>query len=117
MRWPCWFALLRAATAFSAVRTRHHLSGRAAPISRAIFIDSPTEVAAQFPLPPDDLIARAKAFLEVKNGLGADPDMLAPDFQFEGPVVGPLTKTAFVEAIGGVDFAAAFPDFKPEFCA
>jgi hypothetical protein len=41
--------------------------------------------------------------------------MLSDDFRFEGPVVGPLTKEAFVKAIGQVDFTAAFPNWTPAF--
>ena len=64
---------------------------------------------------PEELIFIAKKFLVGSNGLGGDPDMLADDFQFEGPVVGPLSKQEFVQAIGQVDFQTAFPNWKPEF--
>lgn len=66
-------------------------------------------------LPPDELIRIAKTFLKTSNGLGGDPDMLSNSFQFEGPVVGPLSKEAFVKAIGSVDFATAFPNWTPQF--
>jgi hypothetical protein len=65
--------------------------------------------------PPDELIAIAKKFLVGSSGLGGDPNMLADNFQFEGPVVGPLSKDAFVKAIGQVDFKTAFPNWKAEF--
>lgn len=64
---------------------------------------------------PEELIAIAKRFLVGSNGLGGDPDLLAESFTFEGPVVGPLTKEAFVKAIGSVDFATAFPNWTPQF--
>jgi hypothetical protein len=64
---------------------------------------------------PDELIAIAKRFLLTSKGLGGDPDMLADDFQFQGPVVGPLSKNAFVTAIGSVDFNTAFPNWTPQF--
>lgn len=64
---------------------------------------------------PEELIAIAKQFLVSSNGLGGDPDLLADNFTFEGPVVGPLTKDAFVKAIGSVDFATAFPNWTPQF--
>ncbi len=60
-------------------------------------------------------IAIAKKFLVGSSGLGGDPNMLADNFQFEGPVVGPLSKDAFVKAIGQVDFKTAFPNWKAEF--
>jgi len=64
---------------------------------------------------PDELIAIAKRFLVTSKGLGGDPDMLAPSFRFEGPVVGPLPKDDFVKAIGSVDFGTAFPNWTPQF--
>ena len=64
---------------------------------------------------PGELITIAKRFLLTSKGLGGDPDMLAETFQFEGPVVGPLSKEAFVKAIGSVDFDTAFPNWTPEF--
>ncbi len=64
---------------------------------------------------PDELIVIAKRFLVTSKGLGGDPDMLADSFQFEGPVVGPLSKDAFVKAIGSVDFDTAFPNWNPQF--
>ena len=64
---------------------------------------------------PDELITIAKRFLLTSKGLGGDPDMLASSFTFEGPVVGPLTKDAFVTAIGSVDFDTAFPNWTPQF--
>ena len=42
-------------------------------------------------------------------------DLMAEDFQFAGPVVGPLSKDAFVSAISSVDIKTGFPDFNPEF--
>lgn len=64
---------------------------------------------------PDELITIAKRFLVSSKGLGGDPEMLAESFQFEGPVVGPLPKDAFVKAIGSVDFDTAFPNWTPQF--
>lgn len=66
-------------------------------------------------LSPQKMILIAKRFLASNGGLGGDPDMLSPSFTFEGPVVGPLSKTEFVGAIGSVDFNAAFPNFTSEF--
>lgn len=66
-------------------------------------------------LSPHEMILIAKRFLASKGGLGGDPSFLSPSFTFEGPVVGPLGKEEFVDAIGSVDFATAFPDFQSEF--
>lgn len=78
-----------------------------------MFIAPPTGVANG--KSPDELITIAKRFLLTSKGLGGDPDMLAESFQFEGPVVGPLSKDAFVNAIGSVDFDTAFPNWTPQF--
>ena len=71
--------------------------------------------AAGFPIPPTELIQLAKRFLVSRSGFGADPELLSEDFAFVGPVVGPLSKSAFVSAIGSVDIKTGFPDFKGEF--
>ena len=69
--------------------------------------------ASTFPIAPDDLVARAKAVLG--QGFAAMADDLADDFVFIGPVVGPLTKEAFVKAITGFELAEGFPDLKNNF--
>lgn len=83
-------------------------------LNNPMFIPPPP-VAAGGKRSPDELIAIAKNFLVGSNGLGGDPTLLADDFTFEGPVVGPLTKDAFVKAIGSVDFTTAFPNWTPQF--
>lgn len=83
-----------------------------------MFVDESAMLAArQKPgeRPASELIAIAQKFLETSGGVGGDPEMLADDFQFEGPVVGPLPKKAFVAALGNVDFASAFPDWQGQF--
>ena len=47
--------------------------------------------ASTFPIPPADLIAKCKLILAKNNG-GEDPSLLASDFKFVAPVVGPLEK-------------------------
>lgn len=64
---------------------------------------------------PEEMVLIAKRFLASSGGLGGDPKMLSSTFTFEGPVVGPLGKDEFLDAIGSVDFSAAFPDFQSEF--
>lgn len=82
----------------------------------SIIIDEAKMIAdANFALGPDKLIELAKGFLNSRGGFGADPDLLSADFQFVAPVVGPLSKDAFVSAIGSVDVEGAFPDFQGEF--
>jgi len=67
---------------------------------------------ANFPIPPEDLILRAKLYLAKNQYAVADPDMLAENFTFCGPVVGPLRKEAFIKALGGFDLVNVFPDNK-----
>ena len=82
----------------------------------SIIIDEEKMLAAStFPLKPDELIALSKQFLESRGGFGADEALLADSFEFVGPVVGPLSKSAFVNAIGSVDIDKAFPDFQGQF--
>ena len=82
----------------------------------SIFVDEAAMLAATgSPLPPDEMIAKAKIFLDSRGGFGADPDLLDESFRFVAPVVGPLGKEAFCSAIGSVDVAGGFPDFQGEF--
>lgn len=86
-------------------------------LSLPMFINEAEELGKrpESALDPDTMIVIAKIFLASNGGLGGDPALLSPSFTFEGPVVGPLGKSEFVDAIGSVDFKAAFPDFTSEF--
>ena len=89
---------------------------RSAVESNPIFTDDKKMLAeASFAIPPEDLIFLAKRFLASRGGFGADPKLLADNFNFIGPVVGPLSKDAFIGAIASVDIATGFPDFEPQF--
>jgi len=66
--------------------------------------------AAGFPIKPADLIERCKEVL--KKGIQNSAESLADDFQFIGPVVGPLSKEPFVKALGGFDLTSGFPNMK-----
>ena len=81
-----------------------------ADIDESLFVDEAAALArSTFPLSADEMIMLSKKFISSRGGLGADPALLAESFVFEGPVVGPLDKQAFVDAIGSVDFDKAFP--------
>jgi len=67
---------------------------------------------AGFPISPEDLITRAKLYLAKNQYNVVDPDMLADNFTFSGPVVGPLGKAAFIKVLGGLDLTTVFPDNK-----
>jgi len=104
------------------VPVRHHptLATVIVPASvenEPIFLDESRMIAeANFNIPPDDLILLAKRFLVSRGGFGCDHELLSDDaFQFVGPVVGPLSKEAFVNAMGAIDMKGGFPDFQGEF--
>ena len=122
----CVLLLCAGAAAFQQLRPTRNLQKTRRPATIApeevaadessIIIDEEKMLAAStFPLKPDELIALSKQFLESRGGFGADEALLADSFEFVGPVVGPLSKSAFVNAIGSVDIDKAFPDFQGQF--
>ena len=56
----------------------------------------------------------AQAFISSEFGC-LEPDLLADDFQFLFPVVGPLTKTEFVEAFSSFKLRDSFPNSRANF--
>jgi len=109
-------------------RASSNVTVRAAVTSSLADIDAPNPAAiydvvdeeamlaaSDFPIKPDDLIARCKTCL--RAGFAVIGDELADDFQFIGPVVGPLPKDAFVSAVGGFDLTTGFPDMKSNYHA
>lgn len=64
------------------------LSKEGQQLQASIFVDEQAMLKDRaFPLTPEDMITRSKAFLESRGGFGADPELIADDFQFMGPVV------------------------------
>lgn len=81
-----------------------------------MFVDEDDMIKKRaFTIPPEKLIYLAKRFLVSGGGFGGDPNLLSEDFKFVGPVVGPLSKEGFLQAIGSVDIKKGFPDFDPQF--
>ena len=67
--------------------------------------------ASDFTFGPDELIAKAKTLLSEEVAFGSKkPDVLAEDFQFIFPIVGPLNKTEFCTIFGGFKINDAFPN-------
>ena len=64
-----------------------------------------------FPIKPEELIELTKNNLR-KGFANID---LAEDFEFIGPVVGPLSKETFVNAVAGFEVSQGFPDMKSQF--
>ncbi len=65
------------------------------------------------PLPEAVMIGLAKGLLASDFG-ATDPDLLAKDFKFIGPLVGPLPRETFVKAFSSFNLRRAFPDIKNE---
>lgn len=65
---------------------------------------------SKFKIKPNDLIDRCKAVVD--NGIGLkSPDDLAEDFIFQFPIIGPLSKKAYLDAVGGFKLGDMFPSF------
>merc|ERR1712038_1562035 len=66
---------------------------------------------SNFALSPEKLIEKTKALLSKEAALGSlKPELLADDFQFVFPVVGPLTKTEFCTIFSSFKVHDAFPN-------
>ena len=62
-----------------------------------------------FKYSPDELVEMAKNAL--RKGVGVeDPDILSDDMIFQAPVVGPISKTEYLDALENFDLLTAFPD-------
>lgn len=54
---------------------------------RVNFVDEAAELEKRaFPILPQELVEKAKAYLAARGGFQADPEMMASNFQFMGPV-------------------------------
>ena len=72
--------------------------------------------ASTFPIARDDLIFRCQEVLAANVGT-KDPDMLADDFEFAGPVVGPINKEQYLKAVEAAldNIYDAFPELKAQY--
>jgi len=73
-----------------------------------------------FTIPPDELIALAKAFTAAQlagtaDGTGGGADWFAADFRFVAPVVGPFDKAEFVDSLKSFDLKTAFPTLSSNY--
>ena len=64
-----------------------------------------------FPVRPERLIERAKEVISVDFGV-KDPDVLAEEFEFIFPVIGPLKKTEFLRQVSSFNLDTIFPNHK-----
>jgi len=68
---------------------------------------------SKFPLGPEKLMVLTKQLLSPEAEFGSkNPDLLAEDFKFIFPIVGPLTKIEFCTIFGGFKLGEAFPDTR-----
>ena len=58
-------------------------------------------LASDFPIKPEDLVARAKEVLTLGIGTKDEGACLAEGFEFCAPVVGPLPKEEYLKALAG----------------
>jgi hypothetical protein len=68
-----------------------------------------------FPIKPEALIDMAKSYLTSDFIAQGESMSDAGDFQFLGPVVGPLSKEAYLKAIASFDVYSIFPDINPRY--
>merc|ERR1712094_19696 len=65
-------------------------------------------LASDFPIKPEDLIARAKEVLTAGIGTKDEGVCLAEGFEFCAPVVGPLPKEEYLKALGNFKLEESF---------
>lgn len=106
---------------FAGVKSRIIPTG---PIVLKGGLDPSSISLSPFPLSEEELIELTKQFLNIQFGspqteAGETPinltDVLAHDFKFVAPVVGPLGKEAFVDAFSSFRVSDAFPDGQPNY--
>ena len=66
---------------------------------------------SDFPIRPERLIERAKEVIAADFGV-KDSDVLAEEFQFVFPIIGPLKKTEFLRQVSSFNLEQVFPNHK-----
>jgi hypothetical protein len=69
---------------------------------------------SKFAISPDDLVERTKDVIRKGLGLG-DESVLAENFEFCAPVVGPINKEDYLQALRSFDLQGAFPDIDARY--
>jgi len=78
-----------------------------------LFIDEEAMLAeSSFAITPDDLIQKAKVWLAEVNSGNYERGALSDDFEFVGPVVGPLGPDAFIDAVKSFTLQDGIPDLS-----
>ena len=71
------------------------------------------KAASVSPFPAAVMISLAKRLVETALG-SEEPSLLSTEFQFSGPLVGPLSKEEFVHALSSFNLKTPFPDLNSE---
>lgn len=79
-------------------------------LARHVIDEEALRKERSFSLSEEELIRRSKLYLAMNAWTVTVPELMADDFVFCGPVVGPLGKDKFIEQLAGFDFEGAFPD-------
>ena len=76
-----------------------------------IILDEDAMIKRQnFPISPEDLIAKAKYALRKDSGV-LETSLWAKDFEFCAPYIGPLPQQDFLDAADGFNIYDTFPNF------
>ena len=111
---PSSFASSSSSSSSSVASTNHRIVRAAAHPNPSLYdvVDEEKMLSeSKFPIKPNELIELTKENLR-KGFASID---LSEDFEFIGPVVGPLSKDTFVNAVAGFELAEGFPDMKSQF--
>lgn len=80
-----------------------------------VFVDEAELLSkSTFPINPEDLVRLTKKVLLSGVGL-EDESVLADNFEFCAPFVGPLKKEEYIDALKGFKLLEAFPDMNNQF--
>uniref|UniRef100_A0A7S0FM62 Uncharacterized protein n=1 Tax=Pyrodinium bahamense TaxID=73915 RepID=A0A7S0FM62_9DINO len=85
---------------------------------RHVVDEAALERESDFPIAPPELIKLTKRFLATEAPeatLPGNGSLMADDFRFVGPVIGPLDKEEFMATRDSVDFFRSFPDATAQF--
>jgi len=118
--------LIQTLTGATVERDQKKLHPQRELINELVYEDNKPEVGvlnentmlknSSFSLSPEQLIIKAKKLLSPEAEFGSkNPDLLAEDFQFIFPIVGPLCKTEFCTIFGSFKLKDAFPDSRGNF--
>ena len=94
------------------IRTVFYRDNKVLDRRHTFVLDTSAMIArSAFPVRPERLIERAKEVIAADFGV-KDPDVLAENFQFIFPIIGPLKKTDFLCRVSAFNLDEVFPNHK-----